>query len=1163
MADIKKINIKGTDYDIVDASAVHVVDGVLSTTSINPVQNVVITNALADKEDKTNKVPSSSSLSSSSTDTQYPSALLTYNELQKRLFVLPVSFTNVSWTNSVATLIIETSVGMSIISAWNAHTEFAITANVTIGGVAQQIFATKSRTTTIDGGIYYLFVGEFSNGTDNTKVSPLVVAISSAYIAGKIYLNYHADEYHSHGLMGGPNGYIDSGDALPIQTVNNPNYGYSILVNDIDADGPLEPTEITFGRDDKNAFLNKDATWSHPGEGHFDVAGSGSTAAKTTSPYCAAIWKGTHSNITALYDGLSINYTLDVTGNATYGTVLNLNELGNHPVLTNAGAAIGNVYAAGATLQLVYYASVSASVYINATSASSITGCWKVAIAEAPPYYVHGTGSTASKTSSPYYASRWRGSNPAIKGLYTGLTINYKIDVAGNGTYGTVLDLNGWGEHPVVANVNTMVSTRYAVNCVIPLIYDAVQTGSVYINSASASTVTGCWKIADYDSNTITQTAVRDFVVGKDAGILYRYQICMVDEDDGLVPFNNVNNATGNYTKAVNTTPFDPFRGLYWYGTTTNINPGAGASIGSNAVFLVYQQDARYSFNLNAGVSSNQVAATQGATVYSTSYKYAVGSYCTYAGELYKCKTAITTAGAWDASKWTKISQYSSTTAYAVNAECIHSGYVWKCTTAIGSGGEAWNASHWALTTLTGMISSYPVYIKAKYNKTTHLATLVADTTSNSYLVRSSITHGLPEEDPNAGLGTNEFYIYIFVGRSYTCYNLGMFAVHPVYYWNDVAGKATIFSGAEEAVIPTVGTLTTTAISPLTPTSNESFSGSINLHKISKTGTYSDLLSKPSLVHLYNGVIKDDTYTETSTTIYGANFAEAGVTAIDIAVGDTVLGSNGVYGKVTSWDTSTHSGYVTYANAKLDLQYTNNNPTTATLGGIPAGTTFDHVSIRTIIENLLYPYVAFTFGSISTTVASGTFEYGTMKDITKVTPTFTNGSRSINSVKIGNTSGGNNLYSGSSATSGTAIVLTTNVHLDGLSDYTVYCTLSDGTTTTTKSASFNFEKYIYYGSKSATGGTPSSNELTGVRPGVASGNAGVSITTTDNSYVWFVCPDTTRTHLQQFSSNEWVTIDTTSVGAISFLTNTGQSLTYYAYRSNTFVAGTNTFRITT
>ena len=40
---------------------------------------------------------------------------------------------------------------------------------------------------------------------------------------------------------------------------------------------------------------------------------------------------------------------------------------------------------------------------------------------------------------------------------------------------------------------------------------------------------------------------------------------------------------------------------------------------------------------------------------FSTSSTYAVGDYVQYEGEFYKCKTAISTAGAWDSTKWDKI----------------------------------------------------------------------------------------------------------------------------------------------------------------------------------------------------------------------------------------------------------------------------------------------------------------------------------------------------------------------------------------------------------------------------------------------------------------------------------------------------------------------------
>lgn len=40
-------------------------------------------------------------------------------------------------------------------------------------------------------------------------------------------------------------------------------------------------------------------------------------------------------------------------------------------------------------------------------------------------------------------------------------------------------------------------------------------------------------------------------------------------------------------------------------------------------------------------------------------------------------------------------SAYSASSAYAVGDYCIYGGNLYRCTTAIGSGGEAWNASHW------------------------------------------------------------------------------------------------------------------------------------------------------------------------------------------------------------------------------------------------------------------------------------------------------------------------------------------------------------------------------------------------------------------------------------------------------------------------------------
>lgn len=39
--------------------------------------------------------------------------------------------------------------------------------------------------------------------------------------------------------------------------------------------------------------------------------------------------------------------------------------------------------------------------------------------------------------------------------------------------------------------------------------------------------------------------------------------------------------------------------------------------------------------------------------------------------------------------------EYSASSAYAVGAFCTHAGILYQCNTAIGSGGEAWTSGHW------------------------------------------------------------------------------------------------------------------------------------------------------------------------------------------------------------------------------------------------------------------------------------------------------------------------------------------------------------------------------------------------------------------------------------------------------------------------------------
>lgn len=93
-------------------------------------------------------------------------------------------------------------------------------------------------------------------------------------------------------------------------------------------------------------------------------------------------------------------------------------------------------------------------------------------------FFIKGEGTTAGT---------WLGGCSGIDSYYDGLMIAYKIGVAGAST--TTLNINSLGAVKVVKNNNTGISTSFAVNSVIFLVY-TVDGSTAY------------WKAHDYDSNT-------------------------------------------------------------------------------------------------------------------------------------------------------------------------------------------------------------------------------------------------------------------------------------------------------------------------------------------------------------------------------------------------------------------------------------------------------------------------------------------------------------------------------------------------------------------------------------------------------------------------------------------------------------------------------------
>ena len=141
-------------------------------------------------------------------------------------------------------------------------------------------------------------------------------------------------------------------------------------------------------------------------------------------------------------------------------------------------------------------------------------------------YFVDGSSSQAGNSASgSYLSTKWEGTIPGVTTLVNGLKIAYRIKTnTGVATAGAVLSIDGGTTYkPVVFNVNSVITTRYSVGSTILLTYNSTQTATAYLTSNTKSTVTGCWQIMDYDSNTNTQQRVYESTGNVEYPITTRY----------------------------------------------------------------------------------------------------------------------------------------------------------------------------------------------------------------------------------------------------------------------------------------------------------------------------------------------------------------------------------------------------------------------------------------------------------------------------------------------------------------------------------------------------------------------------------------------------------------------------------------------------------------
>lgn len=118
----------------------------------------------------------------------------------------------------------------------------------------------------------------------------------------------------------------------------------------------------------------------------------------------------------------------------------------------------------------------------NNISLSTASGSVTINATDIPQfYYIEGTGTTDSTAKT----STWTGSHSLITAYTPGLTVAYKVGIAGQTS--TTLNINNLGAVTVVKNATTAISTTYPVNSVVLLTYTLDGT-------------TAYWKVSDQNS---------------------------------------------------------------------------------------------------------------------------------------------------------------------------------------------------------------------------------------------------------------------------------------------------------------------------------------------------------------------------------------------------------------------------------------------------------------------------------------------------------------------------------------------------------------------------------------------------------------------------------------------------------------------------------------
>ena len=220
--------------------------------------------------------------------------------------------------------------------------------------------------------------------------------------------------------------------------------------------------------------------------------------------------------------------------------------------------------------------------------------------------YIKPAGIAANTTSGSYHAARWY---TDLSHAYTltdgvpadGTFLAVRIPVAGNGSYGTMLSIDGGTTYrPVVYNINSMISTRYGVDSTILVTYNATRSATAYVNNKSG-TFTGCWQVCDYDTTNVYNLRHQygDYATVEQ---LERYKLVVQVSPTQINPISSGNSTSGH---VMTTQKFMPYGQFAYYSNSSAI--AAAGNVGATYLYQQYHSvDVRYTFNTGTTLTAKK-----------------------------------------------------------------------------------------------------------------------------------------------------------------------------------------------------------------------------------------------------------------------------------------------------------------------------------------------------------------------------------------------------------------------------------------------------------------------------------------------------------------------------------------------------------------------------